>query len=800
MANFSDSLRARTDAELVSLLLARPDLAVPAPGSLLSLAARATNRSSLERAVSGLDAFALQVLETIIVLAPRRTDDDAAIAPQPLTAARIKSAIAGSLLKPVNVALKNLSNLALIWLDSPTDPDGGSWQPAPGLADLLGPYPAGLGPAGLGPAAPGVPAQSSDAPPTPAVDLKLLTKAPPGAKQILDALTWGPPVGRSPSSPGGTAATDWLVDHGFVTRSDAAHVFLPREVALALRKGRTFAASAHMPPVPRAPVLSFERIDAQALGSVDTSVYLVTELLNAWTSQPPAILRSGGLGVRDLRRVASLLGVDELTAAFCVELAASAGLLLDDAELTPHLTPTPAAQEWLAQGLAAKWARLVRGWWASNRTPWLIGSREARGALHATLSPELTRPWVTRLRHSILTVLADHPGMVLGAEQVLEVLTWRTPRAVPPANAIAELLAEAERLGVVGSGALSTAGLALATDQDVEAALGAILPAAVDEILLQGDLTGMVPGRPTAALAQLIDAAAVIESRGGALTVRFTDRSVTAALDAGYEGEALVAQLAQHSRTGVPQPLEYLILDAARRHGRLRVGSGASFVRVEDPALLTGLVADPTLRRLGLRALAPTVLVSQVQAPDLLDALREHGLAPIAEGTDGALLDLDARRRPVPTRATARERGPDRTAPVLVESASARESRIIGVVERLRATEHEAQDLGIAGGGAAPGVGEVVAGTAAELRDARAADVGRGTSDPAAALTRLREAIDAKSEVWLEVIDGFGEPERRRVRPLRLESGRLRALDLTREAELTVAVHRIARVATTDPS
>jgi hypothetical protein len=32
------------------------------------------------------------------------------------------------------------------------------------------------------------------------------------------------------------------------------------------------------------------------------------------------------------------------------------------------------------------------------------------------------------------------------------------------------------------------------------------------------------------------------------------------------------------------------------------------------------------------------------------------------------------------------------------------------------------------------------------------------------------------------------------VRPLRVEAGRVRALDTTRGAELTVAIHRIARV------
>jgi hypothetical protein len=58
----------------------------------------------------------------------------------------------------------------------------------------------------------------------------------------------------------------------------------------------------------------------------------------------------------------------------------------------------------------------------------------------------------------------------------------------------------------------------------------------------------------------------------------------------------------------------------------------------------------------------------------------------------------------------------------------------------------------------------------------------------------LREAVADRTEVWLELVDARGTTQRRLVRPLRLDGGRLRALDPARDAELTVAVHRIASV------
>ncbi|WP_163276670.1 hypothetical protein, partial [Cellulomonas iranensis] len=66
MATFTGYLRARSDDELVALLVRRPDLATPHPSTLASLAARATSRSSLDRALTWVDALVLQVVEAAV--------------------------------------------------------------------------------------------------------------------------------------------------------------------------------------------------------------------------------------------------------------------------------------------------------------------------------------------------------------------------------------------------------------------------------------------------------------------------------------------------------------------------------------------------------------------------------------------------------------------------------------------------------------------------------------------------------------------------------------------------------------
>src|SRR6476659_8967310 len=65
--SLADDILGRTDAQLTALVLARPDLARPAPSDLTSLAARAATRASVQRAIEGLDLGHLQVLEAVVV-------------------------------------------------------------------------------------------------------------------------------------------------------------------------------------------------------------------------------------------------------------------------------------------------------------------------------------------------------------------------------------------------------------------------------------------------------------------------------------------------------------------------------------------------------------------------------------------------------------------------------------------------------------------------------------------------------------------------------------------------------------
>ena len=222
---------------------------------------------------------------------------------------------------------------------------------------------------------------------------------------------------------------------------------------------------------------------------------------------------------------------------------------------------------------------------------------------------------------------------------------------------MAAVLGEAEWLGVTGRGAISSAGRALLdgrSDADLAAAMQPHLPEPVEHVLLQADLTAIAPGPLAGGLATFMRLVADVESRGGATVYRFNQDSVRRALDAGWSVDQVLGALGDASHTPIPQPLEYLIRDVARRHGQARVGAMRAYIRCDDEATLGAMVADRELSPLQLRSIAPTILVSPVAAETVLEFLRENGFAPAAETPDGGIIvpTTGAHRTPLQRRPT----------------------------------------------------------------------------------------------------------------------------------------------------
>jgi len=175
------------------------------------------------------------------------------------------------------------------------------------------------------------------------------------------------------------------------------------------------------------------------------------------------------------------------------------------------------------------------------------------------------------------------------------------------------------------------------------------LPAPVDTVLIQADLTIVAPGRLEPELAARLGQVAEVESAGSATVYRVTPQTIRRALDAGASTADLHELFTRHSATGVPQALTYLIDDIGRRYGVLRAGRAGTYVRSDDPAF-----DRPGHRRgsAGRDHIAPArsdVAITSAALDDLINHLRSAGLVPAAEDASGGVVDL----RPRPQRIKA---------------------------------------------------------------------------------------------------------------------------------------------------
>jgi hypothetical protein len=347
--------------------------------------------------------------------------------------------------------------------------------------------------------------------------------------------------GRYPSR---TTPQQWLFERGLLFPIQGRGVaFQPREVGVSLRDGRPVSDLALAVPELVTGTVAQDEVDGHGAMVALTAVGHLSDLLERLATTPEKELKSGGLGVSSLKRFGAELDVDTDHVARLFELLHLGGLLESVTETTKagrtytytaFVTPSAAARAWLAQPPTEQWRQIATAWWRAWFWPSASGRKDVNGKNVPVLAVQHAVDAVARRRDVIATLAALDDGQRTSHESLTSFVRWRRPRpwldceAGPPDECVRGIVAEAELLGIVAHGRLTSFGAALTIGRPEGTPAGlldAALPRESTAFTLLPDLTAIVVGRLRRDTMTTLRLMADIESVGSATTLRFSDAS-----------------------------------------------------------------------------------------------------------------------------------------------------------------------------------------------------------------------------------------------------------------------------------
>ncbi len=725
----TEAMRVMSAEELTTLLAARPDLLDPIPEEVAELASRSTTPASITRAIDELNRWLRTVAEALSAL------------PDPTSVGDLE-AILGQSPAQVADAAQQLRGRGLLW---GRDDQLHVVRP---VREAFEPYPGGLAPPS----------------PRPISDEQIdtaLEACGPEARVVLERLLWSPTgavrhADRPVTVTSAGSPIERLLSRQLLRPLDSETVIIPREVAWRLRGARFMAEPVATEPAaisgrrPRNPDL----VDRAAAGAAFALLHDIELVAQHIESVPHRLLRGGGLGSRDVAALAQHLGADPAHAAFVVECAAAARLVAP--AKAAALLPTADYDKWLDRDAPLRWRQVAEAWLATDR----FFSRSGEAGGHP-LGQEAYAPSAASLRITVLRLVAEaEPGTVLDLDQLADVATWHRPRLSQGPLTAQQLVRwtwrEALWLGLAALDAISSfAKVPLQPGQPMPTELTALFPAPVTRFVIQTDLTAVTAGPLEHDVAARLRMLADQESRGGGGVYRFSASSLRRAFDMGWSAADVQLWLEQHSTTDVPQPLRYMVGDVARHHGSIRVGPAGCYVRLADQAQAAALLAHPAASELGLRAVAPGVLVAAVDENELVPLLRELGHTPAIENSAGEVIVTQPSRRAVP--------------------------------------QLSEPDTAVAS------PAEVAAALLARERVQRANGLPPTATRTEGTVEQLRSATRAARPVRIVYVNADGSRAERELAPLDLTAGAVRAVDRNSAQIVTIPLARIAAVVPSSP-
>ncbi|MDQ0728684.1 helicase-associated domain-containing protein [Microbacterium sp. W4I20] len=372
------------------------------------------------------------------------------------------------------------------------------------------------------------------------------------------------------------------------------------------------------PPAAAAATPATESASAHAAERAFTTVAVLADLLLVARETPFALLTGGSISAGEKRQLTEA-GIPAEIVDPLVAIAVHAGLAV---AVERRLRATTAAEPWLRSSVADRWAILA----TSFRDSLPRGVRSADGGWIPAEEWPSAHPWDPSW--------PDRSRMLREAARLLGLIT---EDGTEPAWAVALRRGEPAD----------------------PTALVQLLPAEVDRIFLQNDLTAIAPGPLEPAADVRLRSIAARESAAQASSYRFTAESIAHAFVVGETEQSILEFLSAISLTGIPQPLSYLVAQTAQRHGLVRVSTdgetGRTRIESTDQHLIEAMAVDQSLRPLALTMHVDS-LTTRVGRETVYWALTDARYPATLIGTAG---EIPVRERHPAPPATAADSGVD---------------------------------------------------------------------------------------------------------------------------------------------
>ena len=370
------------------------------------------------------------------------------------------------------------------------------------------------------------------------------------------------------------------------------------EAFKALGGTKALAARTNTP----SPELDHRSIDPQAGVAAFETVQALTELLIDLEQRYVREVGRASVGLPELKRLASHLGRPVEFAKALYALGQMAGLIaLNDKRWRVGAE----YQFWLNAEPSERWSILAKTWRL------LLGEHSAKELASAT---------------SLETAIAD--TFPLANDGI--------------ASHMSRLLSMAEMIGLSSNQQVSSWFSPLMQGDMAKASklLIANLPKTQSKVIIQADLSiisvGPLPTKTELELRRFVET----ERIGVASSYRISTLSITYGMETGLTEQSIRVLLSDLSGTALPQPVDYLIREAATRFGRLVLRSAASGTLIEsaDQVLLTHILNDVTLRPISISRLDDSTLQTRFELDVVYYQLREGKYAAIRKNANNEVI------------------------------------------------------------------------------------------------------------------------------------------------------------------